>query len=128
MSVFVILFTILGCINLPSLAIADTAVIIWRGVIVNLWPNDIVASSTGPTESLSWKIPVASPAVAIPVFVNNPNDLKYLYKVSTPIFCPNCIKAGLHEFCKACLNDWYPCPAALAQCIFLSATSWTPEQ
>ena len=127
-SVFVTLFTIRGCINTPSFAIEDTAVIIWSGVIVNLWPNEIVASSTGPTESLSWKIPVASPDVAIPVFVNSPKDLKYLYKVSTPIFCPSCMNAGLHEFSNAWRNDWYPCPASLAQRIFLSATSCEPEQ
>ena len=80
------LFTILGCIRTPSFATALTAVIIWRGVILNLCPNEIVASSTGPTLSIGWNVPVASPAVAIPVLSNNPKASKYLYIKSFPIF------------------------------------------
>ena len=54
-SVLVIDLTILGCINTPSFATAATAVIIWSGVILNLCPKDIVASSTSPTFFKSQK-------------------------------------------------------------------------
>ena len=104
-SVFSIDLTILGCIKTPSFAIALTDVIICKGVIVNLCPNDIVASSTGPTLSISWNVPTASPEVAIPVLLNKPNASKYLYIVSFPIFAPSCINAGLHECSNASLND-----------------------
>ena len=41
---------------------------------MNLCPNETVASSTGPNSSILWNLPTASPAVAMPVFENNPNE------------------------------------------------------
>ena len=79
------LFTILGCNKTPLLAIALAAVIICKGVIVNLCPNDIVASSVVPTFSSLWNWLEASPDVAIPVLSNKPKALKYLYSVVAPI-------------------------------------------
>ena len=70
---FIICFTILGFINVPPFAIDDTAVIICNGVISNLCPNDIVASSTGPTFSSFKNIPEASPGKSTPVIFNSPN-------------------------------------------------------
>jgi len=46
------------------------------GVISNLWPNDIVASSTGPTFSSFKNILPASPGISIPVFASSPNFSK----------------------------------------------------
>ena len=71
-----ILLTICGFTKMPSLAREDTAVINCSGVISNLWPNDIVASSTGPTFSSFRKILPASPGKSIPVFDNSPNFSK----------------------------------------------------
>ena len=62
---------------MPSLAIEDTAVIIWRGVISNLCPKLIVANSTGPAFSSLTKILFASPGRWIPVLENKPNFRKY---------------------------------------------------
>ena len=90
------------------MAIAETALINWIGVIVKRCPKETVASSTGPTE-LKYR-PVTSPDVEILVFENKPNAFIYLYNVSAPIRFPNWINAGLQEFCKACLKVWLPCP------------------
>ena len=125
---FSMLFTILGCTKTPLLAIALAAVIICKGVIVNLWPNDIVASSVVPTFSSLWNWLEASPDVAIPVLSNSPNALKYLYSVVAPIRWPNWIKAGLQEFSKAFLKDSLPCPDLFAQFIFIPETIWLPLQ
>ena len=88
-SVFSIDFTICGVIKFPPFAIAETAFTSCIGVILNLCPNDIVANSTGPTSFLSQNVLVPSLGKSIPVLSNNPNNLKYLYKVSFPILCPN---------------------------------------
>ena len=53
--------------------IAETAVINCNGEISNLCPNEVVASSTGPTLSRLNKIPLASPFKSTPVFLPNPN-------------------------------------------------------
>ena len=73
---FSICLTIRGCINTPLLAIAETALINWIGVIVKRCPKETVASSTGPTE-LKYR-PVTSPDVEILVFENKPNAFIYL--------------------------------------------------
>ena len=74
---FTFALTILGFTCVPPFAIVATPVIIWIGVISNLWPNAIVASSTGPTFSSFKNILLASPGKSIPVFFKNPNFLKY---------------------------------------------------
>jgi len=109
-------------------AIAEAAVIIWSGVMVNLCPKDIVASSVERTLDSAWNWLEDSPAVWIPVFSNSPNALKYLYNVETPIFWPNCISAGLQEFSRAFLKDWLPCPADFAHLILVPETISYPGQ
>ena len=76
-SLFIILFTILGFIYVPLLAILETAVTICNGVISNLCPKLIVANSTGPAFSSFMNILFASPGNFIPVLLNSPNFLKY---------------------------------------------------
>lgn len=66
---FTICFTKRGFILVPPFAIADTAEISWIGVISNLCPKLIVASSTGPTLFSAKKILPASPGISIPVFL-----------------------------------------------------------
>ena len=103
-------------------AIAETAEINWIGVIVKRWPNDAVASSTGPT--LLKYIPVTSPEVAIPVLVNNPNAFIYLYKLSAPRRLPSWIRAGLHEFSNACLKVCFPCRELVQRIIWPLTSSY----
>ena len=119
---FSIFVTILGFTNLPLFAMAQAAVIICNGVMVNLWPKDIVANSVGPTLSRVWNWLDDSPAVAIPVLSKKPNALKYLYNVLAPIRLPNWINAGLQEFSNAFLNVWLPWPDVFVQWISLSPT------
>ena len=108
-SVFVTCFIILGWTNMPSFAIQHIAVAICNGVIPNLWPNEEVASSTGPTSSKSQKFPLTSPEVKL-VESNKPKASKYLYSVLAPIFSPNSINAGLQELHKASLKLCLPWP------------------
>ena len=72
----IIFFTNLNFILLPPFAIVDTIEIICIGVTSNLWPNEIVANSTGPTLDLSKNIPFASPGKSIPVLFRKPNFSK----------------------------------------------------
>ena len=72
----IICFTILGFTKFPPFAILDTAVTSCIGVISNLWPKLIVASSTGPAFSSFKNMLFASPGKSIPVFSNNPNFSK----------------------------------------------------
>ena len=64
---FIICLTTLGLTLVPPFATADTAVTNCIGVISNLCPKLIVASSTGPTLSSFKKILFASPGKSIPV-------------------------------------------------------------
>ena len=68
--------TNLGFTYFPLFAIVATIVAIWIGVTSNLWPKEIVASSTGPTLSSFKKILFASPYKSISVFLKNPNFSK----------------------------------------------------
>ena len=74
----IVAFTNLGVNFFPLFAIVDNIVSICIGVTSNLWPNDIVASSTGPTFSFFKNILPASPGKSIPVLESNPNFSKYL--------------------------------------------------
>ena len=98
----------MGSTSVPPFEIAETAVINCNGVIENLCPKDIVASSTGPTLSKGVKYDFGVLAIFDPILSKNPYASKYLYNVLTPIFCPNCIKAGLQDFSNAFLKDKYP--------------------
>ena len=71
-SLSVYALTNLGCINFPSFAIDETAVISWIGVTDIDWPKEIVASSTGPTSFSLYSILLASPVKSIPVLLVRP--------------------------------------------------------
>ena len=73
----IICLTTLGFTYVPPFAIVDNIVAICIGVTSNLWPKDIVPSSTGPTFSSFRKIEPASPGKSTPVVVKNPNLFKY---------------------------------------------------
>ena len=76
-SLFITCFTTLGFTFIPPFEIDDIAVANWIGVISNLCPKLIVASSTGPTLFSAKNILVASPGKSIPVGFNKLNFLKY---------------------------------------------------
>ena len=57
-------------------------------------PNDVVASSTGPTLSILNNIPLASPFKSIFVFLPNPKFLIYLNKRSLPSLLPRDTNPG----------------------------------
>ena len=71
-SLLIIFFTTCGVTITPSFAIALAAFTSCIGVIVNLCPNDIVASSTAPTFSSLQNVLVPSLGKSIPVLSKNP--------------------------------------------------------
>lgn len=90
-----ILLTIYGLYNLPPLMAADTAVICCIAVTDTPWPNEDVASSTGPTLSRENKIPLPSPFKSIPVLVPKPKLLIYSNSFSLPRRLPSSTNPGL---------------------------------
>ena len=70
---------------------------------------DDILLSNQLLSDISRLIPPILLAILLPIESNNPNASKYLYKISLPILCPNCINAGLHEFARASLKLCEPC-------------------